>query len=103
MKEKIVVIENNGGDAEVRYAGRTIQIVVIVNTSEDAESLNRRVCEYIKDSGCQPMVVGSGAEMNPEDSGPVWEELLGLVNLQKAPPPNGALDTFCRVAKTWRT
>lgn len=69
-------IVDHGGHAEVRHEGRTVKITLYVNTTEDENDLAVRVGDYIKESGCCPMVVGAGLLLDKNMAEEFWKLIL---------------------------
>ena len=72
-------VTDEGGHTDLRYNGRTLVVGLYVNTNEDAEQLLIRMSRYAKDTGVQPMVVGTIDEMTEEGAKDFWRNAIAMI------------------------
>lgn len=64
-----------GSEAAIGFDGRTVQIVVLINTDEPIQALVRRVQEAAK-GPLNRMVLVAGSEADTVGAGLTWEVVL---------------------------
>ncbi len=70
------MIVDQGGRAEIGHGGRTVQLIVIVNTDEDDQALAIRVHDFIATTRGRPMTLARGEVMKHEEGVAIWETVF---------------------------